>query len=77
MPQKEKTIFDHITDWFRELKVLGVSGLLVGLGFIVVFITAILYSSNPTVGFWVVIAIGALMIVLGAYIKILEVKRKR
>ena len=41
MPKKkeqEKTVFDHITDWFRELKVLGVSGLLVGLGFVLVFI---------------------------------------
>lgn len=77
MPKKEreKTIFDHMTDWFRELKVLGVSGLLVGLGFVIVFIEALLYSSNPLVSFWVVIAIGVIMILLGAYIKILELRK--
>ena len=32
MPQEEKSIYDHITDWFRELRVLGIKGLLVGLG---------------------------------------------
>lgn len=73
--QEEKTIFDHMTDWFRELKVLGVAGLLVGLGFVIVFIEALLYSSNPPVSFWVVIAIGVLMILLGAYIKILELRK--
>ena len=74
--EKEKTIFDHITDWFRELKVLGVAGLLVGLGFVIVFFEAILYGSNPTIAFWVVIAIGVLMLLLGAYIKILELRQK-
>jgi len=80
MPKKqeqEKTIFDHITDWFRELKVLGVAGLLVGLGFVLVFIEAILYTSNPTLGFWVVIAIGVLMLLLGVYIKILELRQQK
>jgi hypothetical protein len=76
MPQREKNVFDYITDWFRELKELGVSGLLVGLGFVVVFITALFFSSNPTIQFWVVIAVGVLMILLGAYIKILEIKHK-
>jgi predicted negative regulator of RcsB-dependent stress response len=36
--EKEKSVFDHITDWFRELKELGIAGLLVGLGFVLVFI---------------------------------------
>jgi len=75
--EQEKTIFDHITDWFRELKVLGVVGLLVGLGFVIVFFDAILYGSNPTIVFWVVIAIGVLMILLGVYIRILELKQQK
>lgn len=75
MPKEEKTIFDHITDWFRELRILGVAGLLVGLGFVIVFIEGILYSSNPTPQFWVIIAVGVLMILLGTYIKILELKK--
>jgi hypothetical protein len=76
MPQ-EKTVFDHITDWFKELKTLGVGGLLVGLGFILVFIEALLYTNNASVSFYVVISIGVLMIILGAYIKILEVKTRK
>lgn len=75
MPKEEKTIFDHITDWFRELRILGVAGLLVGLGFVIVFIEGILYSSNPTPQFWVIVAIGVMMILLGTYIKILELKK--
>ena len=75
MPKEEKTIFDHITDWFRELRILGVAGLLVGLGFVIVFIEALLYGSNPTPQFWVIIAVGVLMILLGTYIKILELKK--
>jgi hypothetical protein len=76
MPQKQKNIFDYITEWFRELKELDVAGLLVGLGFVVVFINALLFGSSPTIQFWVIIGVGVLMIVLGAYIKILEIKHK-
>ena len=77
MPEKEKTIFDHITDWFRELRILGIKGLLVGLGFVLVFVEALLYSSNPSIGFWVVIAVGVMMILLGVYIRILELKQSK
>ena len=75
MPKEEKTIFDHITDWFRELRILGAVGLLIGLGFVLVFVEALLYSSNPTISFWVIVAIGVMMILLGTYIKILELRK--
>jgi hypothetical protein len=73
---EEKSVFGHITDWFRELKFFGLAGLLIGLGFILVFIEGLLYSNNPSLLVYILILIGSLMILAGIYIKVLEVKER-
>lgn len=74
---EEKPLWAHITDWFRELKTLGIAGLLVGLGFVLVFIEAILYTNNASVSFYVIVIIGGLMILAGVYVKVLELKERK
>ena len=74
---EEKSVFGHITDWFRELKFFGLAGLLIGLGFILVFIEGLLYSNNPSLLVYLLVLIGSLMILAGVYIKILEVKERK
>jgi hypothetical protein len=74
---EEKSVFGHITDWFRELKFFGLAGLLIGLGFILIFVEGLLYSNNPSVLVYILVLIGSLMILAGAYIKVLEVKERK
>ena len=73
---EEKSVFGHITDWFRELKFFGLAGLLIGLGFILVFVEGLLYSNNPTLLVYILVLIGSLMILAGVYIKVLEAKER-
>jgi hypothetical protein len=74
---EEKSVFGHITDWFRELKFFGLAGLLIGLGFILIFVEGLLYSNNPSVLVCILVLIGSLMILAGVYIKVLEVKERK
>lgn len=74
---EEKSVFGHITDWFKELKFFGLAGLLIGLGFILLFIEGLLYSNNPSLLVYILVLIGSLMILAGVYIKVLEVKERK
>lgn len=77
MSDEEKSVFGHITDWFKELGSLGIAGLLIGLGFVLVFIEGIMFTNNAQVSFYYVVSIGFVMILLGTYVKIVEVKAKK
>lgn len=74
---EDKSVFGHITDWFRELKFFGLAGLLIGLGFILVFVEGFLYSNNPSVLVYILVLIGSLMILAGVYIKVSEVRNEK
>ena len=78
MPE-EKSWADHISDWFRILIKEGITGLLVGLGFVLVFVGGIMYGGvNPAPpGFWSMTIIGAMMILLGVALSYQGRKKKR
>ncbi len=73
----DKTIFDHFSDWFKILLKSGVPALLIGLGFVLVFVCSMWLGSSwmTNAGFWFGEGTGVMMIILGAriYWKELEV----
>ena len=64
----EKNFFDYVSDWFKILLKSGVPALLIGLGWVSVFLGGIWLGSswNTGAGFWVVTGSGIMMVVLGS-----------
>jgi len=76
---REKSLADHITDWFKILIKEGITGLLVGLGFILVLFGGLWYGGQnpPPAGFWSMTIIGAVMILLGVFLSYKARKGRR
>jgi Mg/Co/Ni transporter MgtE len=76
---REKSLADHISDWFRILIKEGITGLLVGLGFVLVLFGGLWYggSNSPPAGFWSMTIIGAMMILLGVFLSYKGRKTRR
>ena len=62
-----KNFFDYVSDWFKILLKSGVPALLIGFGWVSVFLGSVWLSSswNSNPGFWVVAGSGVMMILLG------------
>jgi len=78
MPE-EKGLGDHISDWFKILIKEGITGLIVGLGFVLVLFAGIMYGgANPTpAGFWSMTVIGASMIFVDSFMSYQARKERR
>src|SRR6267378_6058218 len=66
----DKSFFDHVSDWFRILLKSGVPALLIGLGFVLVFVCSVYLGSSWTTnaGSEVGAGTGIMMILLGAWL---------
>jgi len=76
---EEKGLGDHISDWFKILIKEGITGLLVGLGFVLVLFGGIMYggSNPPPAGFWSMTIVGASMIFVGSFMSYQARKERR
>lgn len=63
----QNNFWDNVSDWFKVLLKSGIPALMIGLGWISTILSLFLYgsSANTNLAFWVGIATGVLMIVLG------------
>ena len=76
---EEKSLAGHISDWFKILIKEGITGLLVGLGFVLVLWGGIMYggSKPPPPGFWSMTIVGAAMIFAGVFLSYQARKKRR
>lgn len=67
---EDKGILDHISEWFKILLSSGIPALLIGLGWVSVFLGSIWLGTtwNSGAGFWVLASSGVMMILLGVWL---------